>query len=99
MTPKQYEPIVDQITESVCEDRRFRLLCEETMLTPRALMIEFFKVYEPSIQDGHEKQLVTDFFAWVDFNLSGENEVAEFHELSDCFDESNFDETDNTYDE
>lgn len=99
MTAKEYDPIINLIIETATEDRRFMLLCDETSLSPRALMIEFFKVYEPDRVGDWQKRLIDEFFAWVDFNLSEDNEVNDFHELHNCFDEANFDEAQETDDE
>lgn len=91
--------LVKALAAEVAEDARTKLLSEESKLSTYQLCEEFVKASAEMYSTTHLLTALRGFYAWVDFNLSSEASVVDFHELQDSFDECDFDELSDIIDE
>lgn len=93
MTQENMVEISEAVAERASRDERTKLLAKESGLSVQSLVLEFTKVYAKIGDMNDSKQYSKEFFAWVDFNLSKGEDDIDFHELSESFDEADFDES------
>jgi len=89
----------EAIAKDIYHDERTKLLAEESSLSVLQLLRTYLEVDPLGSDPEHDNEWIKRFFAWVDFNLSGENKLNDFHELDQSFDEAYFDESANNVDE